>query len=213
MIHETGLSVNILVLKVICLFTVALLSACDGGESVKQHTQDESVEPALPVKEWYPKQKHMLQPQAQFRSPAVARSPQMMPINGGAVTYQPWALPASQPVYSQPPPVVVYQGQQYVSPQQQGGGWVYQPPVAYPSQQQPQLQPQQYAPAYQYVPRPWGDVTGAEGHGQVQPYSESWPPGGYYSPTGVPASGGAYSGWGTGQYGTVPNTGYYGSVW
>lgn len=210
MIHETGLSVNILVLKVMCLFTVALLSACDGGESVKQHTQVESVEPALPVKEWYPKQKHMLQPQAQFRSPAVARSPQMTPINGGAVTYQPWAMPAPQPVYSQPPPVVVYQGQQYVSPQQQGGSWVYQPPAAQPQQQQPQLQSQQFVPAYQYAPRPWGEAAGARDHGQVQTYSESWPPGGYYSPAGSDA---ANSGWDTGQYGTVPNTGYYGSVW
>ena len=213
MIHETGLSVNIFVLKVICLFTVALLSACDGGESVKQHTQVEPVEPALPVTEWYPKQKHMLQPQANYRSPANAQLPQMMPNNRGAVTYQPWAVPASQPVYSQPAPVVAYQGQQYVSPQQQGGTWVYQPPVGQQPQLQPQLQPQQYAPAYQYAPRPWGNVAGAKDHGQVQPYSESWPPGGYYSPAGVPASDGAYNGWGTGQYGTVPNTGYYGSVW
>jgi hypothetical protein len=180
MIPGTGLSANTVVVRIIFLFfTVALLGACDDDNGpVKQQVQGKASEPSLPVKEWYPRPKHMSQPQTYFRQP-VTQPQQMMSSqspNQGAVSQGTWAMPATQPVYTQPPPVIVYQGQQY-------------------------------------VPRPWGDPAGADVKKQTNVYSETWPPNNYYSPGGVPATGGGYTGWDTGQYGAVPSTGYYGNVW
>ena len=218
MIPATGLSVNSIVLRTIFLFTVALLGACDDAdEPVKQELQTEAVEPPLPVKEWYPSPKHMQQPQAYSQPPALQYR-QMTPVQPpaqGSVSQQIWALPLQQPVYTQQPPVytqqppvIVYQLPQHAAPAQPQG-WTYQQPADQPSQSWSPTQ--QLVPGYQSVPRPWGDVGGANGNRQTGTYSESWPSNSYYSPGGVPAGGGDNT-WGTGQYGTVPG-GYYGKVW
>lgn len=212
MIPATGLSVNTIVLRTIFLSTVALLGACDDvDEPVKQETQTEAMESPLPVKEWYPSPKHMQQPQA-YSQPPAHQYRQMTPVQPpaqGSVSQQTWALPVQQPVYTQQPPVIVYQLPQYAAPAQQQA-WTYQQPAVQPSQ--PWSPTQQLVPGYQYVPRPWGNVAGPNDNRQTDAYSESWPPNSYYSPGGVPAGGGDNT-WGTGQYGTVPSSGHYRKVW
>lgn len=212
MIHEAGLSANIVVLRVILLFTVALLSACDDDDKlVEQQTETVAKEPPLPVKEWYPSPKHMQQPRA-YMHPSAIQPRQMMPaqpLNQGAVSQQPWAVTVPQAVYPQPSPVIVYPAPQYAPPAQHWG-WTYQQPAVQAPQPWSPAQP--VVPGYQYVPRPWGNISGANDNRQADTYSDSWSPNSYYSPGGAPA-GGSNNIWGTGQYGTVPYGGYYGNVW
>ena len=219
MTHEAGLSTNIVVLRVILIFTAALLSACANDDKlVEQQTEIEAEEAPLPVREWYPTPKHMQQPQA-YIHPSAIQPGQMMPAqppNQGAVSQQPWAVKVPQAVYTQPSPVIVYQAPQYApqapqyAPQAQQWGWTYQQPAV--QAPQPWTWTQPVVPGYQNVPRPWGDITGANNNRQADTYSGNWPQNSYYAPGGAPASG-SHNVWGTGQYGTVPPGVYYGNVW
>jgi hypothetical protein len=215
MTPEAGLSANAIVLRVIFLFTVALLAACDRvKEPASQDLQAETGVVPLPVREWHPTPKHMSTPQGNFPLSATPSSPVMSPqLSGqGHTPQQPWAVAAQRPVYMQPSPVIVFQGQQYV-PAQQQQGWTYQQPVTQPAQ--PSYQPQQpYAVSGpRYAQRPWGNTAAtSEDNSRSNASLESWPPNTHYSPAGIPASGG-YPGWNTGSYGVVPPANYYGNVW
>lgn len=214
MTPEAGFFANTFVLRVILLFTVALLGACGQSEkTVREDMQAEAEVVPLDVRQWYPNPKHVSSPQGGFSPPVNQPFPSIppQPANQGYASQAPWPAAAQQPGYVQPAPVIVFQGQQYV-PAQSQQGWSYQPPATQSTQ--PWQLPQQpfavFAP--QYGQRPWGNVAVPNDTGRANTSQESWPPNTYYSPAGVPAAGG-YQKQNGGQYWTVPPANYYGNVW
>ncbi len=195
MLPATGLSAGTIVLRALFLSAVALLGACGGDDKpASQQQQGGVAEAPLPVREWYPRAKHM-----QPTRPGQFQAAMPPPTYGrqGAAMQQPWGMP--------PPPVISWQAPQNAQPQQPWG-WPNQRPIM------PQTQPQPVMPVYQYAPRPWGDMTAAPDERRTNIYSETWPPNSYSLPGGARTSSG-YPGWGTGQNGAVPYNGYYGNAW
>jgi hypothetical protein len=169
------------------VFCVMLLSACGDDEPVEQpEAAAKTREQPLPVREWYPRQKHSA------------------PLPGTTLKF-------SQPQMMQPP---VFSNSQPVEQQAWSGGYqVYQgPPVIIVQPQAPgyssapagQLPPQQYAyPYYYQAPqRPWGEVqqgsrsnqqsftTPPAGNQQMNPWGGWQAPGGaVYPDWGVPYGG------------------------
>ena len=199
MTPDAGLSVNTFVTRFIFLITVALLTAC--GKSDIPVRKEKSVETAVaPVveKEWYPTPAHAPGQQGSFSSPLNQQTAQMQ------------SQPANQ-AYAQPPPVIVFQGMEYV-PAQSQQPWSYQQSV--PGSTQPWPRPQQpyHVPESQYVQRPWGNANSAEDQGRSNFSQQSWPAGNYYAPAQMPAAGGTPDNKSE-QYWTVPPANYYGNVW
>jgi hypothetical protein len=214
MTPDAGLSANTFVTRVIFLFTVALLTACGQSEKpVRQEAQAETADAPLAVSDWYPTPKHKPGFQGSFSSPMNQQSAQMhsRPANQANAQSQPWSVAPQQPAYVQQPPVIIFQGQEYV-PAQPQQRWSYQQPVAQPTQPWYQSQQPYAVPGSAYVQRPWGNATSAEDQSQSNASLESWPPGNIYAPARTPAAGGypANSG---GQYWTVPPANYYGNAW
>jgi len=216
MTPDAGLSANTFLTGVIFLLTVALLTACGQGEKpVRQEAQSETAVAPLAVKEWYPTPKHRPGLQGGFSSPPNQQTAQShsWTANQGNSQSQPWSVAPQQPAYVQQPPVIVFQGQEYVpaQPQQPQQPWSYQQSVQ-PTQPWYQSQQPYAVPGSQYVQRPWGNAASAEDQRRSNAALESWPPGNIYAPAGTPAAGGypANSG---GQYWTAPPANYYGNVW
>jgi hypothetical protein len=178
------------ILRILLLISVALISACENEDIIRPQPQTEPSEPPLPVSEWYPAPKHRQQPMMYAPVPAPQQQQPVMapPAYQGNVAQQPWGIPAQQPVYSAP------QVNQY-----QPSVWAGQQPAA--------TWPQPVVPQYQYVPRPWGNVTEPGSNRNSNVSTETWPQGGYVvAPWGVPQSGGTGSGATAGQ---APGTVYY----
>jgi hypothetical protein len=207
MTSDAGLSANTFVTRVIFLFTVALLTACGQSEiPVRQETLVETAVAPLVETEWHPTPRHAPGLQGSFAAPLnqnVAQA-QPQPANQAYGQSHQWSGAPQQPVYAQPPPVIVFQGQEYV-PAQSQQPWSYQQPVPGPTQ--PWYQQQQ-----PYVQRPWGNTSSAEDQGQSNTSQQSWPQGNFYAPVRTPAADG-YPAYNSEQYWTAPPANYYGNVW
>ncbi|MEN8108060.1 MAG: hypothetical protein ABFS22_08650 [Pseudomonadota bacterium] len=116
----------------------------------------------------------------------------------------------------QQPQVIIMQPAwqaQYAQPvvPQQTTPW-QQPAFAQQFTPQLQQQPQQFAPQYQYVPRPWGDSTTTTT--QQQRPASSGRQQTFAAPYGAPpAAGVVQPGWGVAPYGVFPGADYPGSIW
>ena len=151
MTPDAGLSTNTFATRGILLITVALLTACGQNEKpVRQETLDESAVAPLTETEWYPTPKYAPGLQGSFSTPLNQQSAQWQPQSPGHsyVPNQQWSGDPQQPAYVQHPPVIIYQGREYV-PAQSTQHWSYQQPVPGPTQ--PWYQPQQPQQ------RPWGE--------------------------------------------------------
>lgn len=177
------------ILRILLLISVMLISACENEDIIKTPSQTEPSEPPLPVTEWYPAPKHRQQPAVYAPVQATQQQPVMAsPVYQGNVIQQPWAIPAQQPMYySAPQPA--YPAQPPVN-QYQPSVWAGQQPAA--------TWPQPVVPQYQYVPRPWGNVTEPGSNRNSNGSTETWPQGGY-----------VVAPWGGATAGQVPGTVYY----
>jgi len=212
MTPDAGLSANNFVTRVIFLFTVALLIACGQNEKpVRLETPVETAVAPLTETEWYPTSKHAPGLQGSFSSSLNQQAAQMQSQPANKIEAHSWSGAPQQPAYVQPPPVIVFQGQEYV-PAQSQQSWSYQQPVPGPTQFWYQPQQPYAAPGSQYVQRPWGNNTSAEDQGGTNTSQQSWPPGNFYAPARTPAAGG-YPAYNSGQYWTAPPANFYGNVW
>lgn len=214
MTPDAGLPANAFTTRVIFLITVALLTACGQGEKpVRQEVEVEPVVAPPVARDWYPSPKHMPKPQGTFSSTLNQQSAQShsQSAKQAYVQSQPWSVTPQQPAYTQQPPVIIFQGQEYV-PAQPQQRWSNQQAVTQPTQPWSQAQQPYAFPGAEYVQRPWGNPTPAEDLGGSNASIEAWPPGNFYAPARLPAAG-AYPGNNGGQYWTLPPANYYGNVW
>jgi len=135
------------------LFSVA----CGDDEPVEQpEAKAKTKEQPLPVREWYPRQKHSAPlpgSTAQFGQPQMMQPPVFS--SSQPVEQQAWS--GGYQVYQAPPVIIV---------QPQAQGYSSAPAGQVPPQQM--ATPQQYAyPYYQAPQRPWGEVQqGTRGYQQ-----------------------------------------------
>lgn len=187
------------------VFCVILLSsACGDDEPVEQHEAEaKAKEQPLPVREWYPRQKHSAPlpgTTSQFSQPQMMQPPVFS--NPQPVEQQAWR--GGYQVYQAPPVIIV---------QPQTQGYSYAPAGQPPSQQMATPQQYNYSYNYQAPQRPWGEVQqGSRGYQQ----SFTTPPAGNQQVT--PWAGwqkpgaAAYPGWGV-PYGGYPGMSPPGYAW
>jgi hypothetical protein len=187
------------------VFCVILLSvACGDDEPAEQpEAKAKTKEQPLPVREWYPRQKHSAPlpgSTVQFSQPQMMHPPVFS--NSQPVEKQAWS--GGYQVYQAPPVIIV---------QPQAQGYSSAPAGQVPAQQM--AAPQQYAyPYYQAPQRPWGEVQQHGSRGYQQSFTtpsagtqQVNPWGGWQAPGGT-----LYPGWGV-PYGGYPGTTTQGYPW